>query len=234
MGAGGRAGTRVEARAWRHMRGQGGRQHTHVCTTAHSCRPCCHRPMLFLRFPSAAPTVTPAPTCGMSLNAGRASPKSQILSLQSELARMFLGFRSRWNTCGRHRQQAGTGWRAEIAAEEPRACACARHAGMAACCASSLPRRRLRPLHRPQARPAPAPEPAHLCRVDVLEAAQHLVQEELVVLRGQVVVGLDDLAERGGRRAEERRHWLVSPAEGGGGSGTRAASPRCYIWCTTS
>ena len=35
---------------------------------------------------------------------------------------------------------------------------------------------------------------AHLCAVDVLEAAQHLVEEELVVLRGQVVVGLDDLA----------------------------------------
>jgi hypothetical protein len=40
----------------------------------------------------------------------------------------------------------------------------------------------------------PTQSPAHLCAVDVLEAAQHLVEEELVVLRGQVVVGLDDLA----------------------------------------
>ena len=29
--------------------------------------------------------------------------------------------------------------------------------------------------------------------VDVLQAAQHLVQEELMVLRRQVIVGLDDL-----------------------------------------
>lgn len=33
------------------------------------------------------------------MKAGRARPKSQIFSLQSELARMFLGLRSRWNTC---------------------------------------------------------------------------------------------------------------------------------------
>ena len=35
---------------------------------------------------------------GVSVNAGRASPKSQILSLQSLFARMFLGFKSRWKT----------------------------------------------------------------------------------------------------------------------------------------
>ena len=35
---------------------------------------------------------------GMSLNDGLASPKSQIFSLQSEFARMFLGFKSLWNT----------------------------------------------------------------------------------------------------------------------------------------
>lgn len=34
----------------------------------------------------------------MSLNCGLASPKSQIFNLQSEFARMFFGFRSRWNT----------------------------------------------------------------------------------------------------------------------------------------
>ena len=35
---------------------------------------------------------------GASVKLGRASPKSQIFSLQSELARMFFGFRSRWKT----------------------------------------------------------------------------------------------------------------------------------------
>jgi hypothetical protein len=34
---------------------------------------------------------------GASLNDTRASPKLQFLSLQSELASIFLGFRSRWN-----------------------------------------------------------------------------------------------------------------------------------------
>jgi hypothetical protein len=32
------------------------------------------------------------------VKAGRASPKSQILSLQSLFASMFFGFKSRWNT----------------------------------------------------------------------------------------------------------------------------------------
>lgn len=41
----------------------------------------------------------------MSLKAGRARPKSQILSLQSLLARMFLGLRSRWKT------RAAADWR---------------------------------------------------------------------------------------------------------------------------
>jgi hypothetical protein len=33
--------------------------------------------------------------------------------------------------------------------------------------------------------------------VDVLEPPQHLVEEELVVFRGEVVVGLDDLVVEG-------------------------------------
>lgn len=36
---------------------------------------------------------------GESVKETRASPKSQILILQSALARMFLGFRSLWKTC---------------------------------------------------------------------------------------------------------------------------------------
>jgi hypothetical protein len=63
-------------------------QHTHPPTHLHATQP----PPQHTQHP-------PPPTCGMSLKAGRASPKSQILSLQSELARMFLGLRSRWNTC---------------------------------------------------------------------------------------------------------------------------------------
>lgn len=35
---------------------------------------------------------------GASLKDARASPKSQIFNLQSALASMFLGFKSRWNT----------------------------------------------------------------------------------------------------------------------------------------
>jgi len=35
---------------------------------------------------------------GASLNETRASPKSHIFSLQSALARIFFGFKSRWNT----------------------------------------------------------------------------------------------------------------------------------------
>ena len=35
---------------------------------------------------------------GASLNDTRASPKSHIFNLQSALARMFFGFKSRWNT----------------------------------------------------------------------------------------------------------------------------------------
>ena len=35
---------------------------------------------------------------GVSLKATLASPKSQILSLQSALAKMFFGFKSRWKT----------------------------------------------------------------------------------------------------------------------------------------
>lgn len=35
---------------------------------------------------------------GVSLKATLASPKSHILSLQSAFAKIFLGFRSRWNT----------------------------------------------------------------------------------------------------------------------------------------
>lgn len=44
---------------------------------------------------------------------GLASPKSQIFSLQSELARMFLGFRSLWKTLAagqRQRQRHGDMW----------------------------------------------------------------------------------------------------------------------------
>lgn len=36
---------------------------------------------------------------GTSVNDTRASPKSQIFTLQSELARIFFGFKSRWKTC---------------------------------------------------------------------------------------------------------------------------------------
>lgn len=35
---------------------------------------------------------------GASLKDTRASPKSQIFNLQSAFARMFFGFKSRWNT----------------------------------------------------------------------------------------------------------------------------------------
>lgn len=35
---------------------------------------------------------------GVSLNATLASPKSHILSLQSALAKIFFGFKSRWKT----------------------------------------------------------------------------------------------------------------------------------------
>lgn len=31
--------------------------------------------------------------------------------------------------------------------------------------------------------------------VDIFQAPQHLVEEELMVLRGQVIIGLDDLQE---------------------------------------
>ena len=37
----------------------------------------------------------------------RANPKSQILSLQSELAKMFFGFKSRWKTLAAWRKNEG-------------------------------------------------------------------------------------------------------------------------------
>lgn len=42
---------------------------------------------------------------GASLNAARASPKSQIFSLQSELASIFFGFKSRWKTFAAKRKK---------------------------------------------------------------------------------------------------------------------------------
>lgn len=42
---------------------------------------------------------------GESLNDTRASPKSQIFSLLSALARIFFGFRSRWKTLAANEQQ---------------------------------------------------------------------------------------------------------------------------------
>ena len=94
----------------------------------------------------------------MSLNDGRASPKSQILSLQSELARMFLGFRSRWKTLAARAQRRS--W------PSAHGSGCGKQAGRA--CAA-------------------------LTGVNVLQTSQHLVQEELMMLRRQVIVSLDDL-----------------------------------------
>ena len=103
--------TRSEARGWgcvgwRACRGGRGWQRAappraqHPPAPPHSAQPRAAPalpPTLHTR-PHAPPALAHASTCGMSLKAGRASPKSQILSLQSELARMFLGFKSRWNT----------------------------------------------------------------------------------------------------------------------------------------
>lgn len=42
---------------------------------------------------------------GVSLKEARASPKSQIFSLQSALASIFFGFRSRWNTLAEYEKK---------------------------------------------------------------------------------------------------------------------------------
>lgn len=42
---------------------------------------------------------------GASFNDTRARPKSQIFSLQSALARIFFGFKSRWKTFAASNQQ---------------------------------------------------------------------------------------------------------------------------------
>lgn len=101
----------------------------------------------------------------MSLNDGRAKPKSQILSLQSELARIFLGFRSRWNTLAaghRHAQLV------------IRSCECGQMTEAA------------------RAGTVDSQRQLHTC-VDILQAPQKLVQEKLVVLWREIVVGFDDL-----------------------------------------
>jgi hypothetical protein len=49
--------------------------------------------------------------------------------------------------------------------------------------------------------PLLAKPPPPLTAVDVFQSAQHLVQEKLVVLRGEVIVGLDDLAQRRARHS---------------------------------
>lgn len=153
----------------------------------------------------------------MSLKDGRARPKSHTFNLQSELARMFLGLRSRWNTLA-----ARQTWRLAAGSYHHIMCLLlcrqARHqicihcqpSDCLSCVATGLVAQmvllqatlvttvgdyQLMVIATQAAGDAECrPAVATCCTcVNVLQATQHLVEEELVMLWCQVIICLDHL-----------------------------------------